>query len=232
MLIAPLVPSSILSKFTQVVLPREPPLMSLITFSDKFDKSNSKKNDVHIFKHHFIISSKSEDAFMEYLKDYFEETETVEFIERFVHDQEFSNIKNSEWIKKVGTLDENGEFIEQRKYCFVQLLVQRRKFVRKGSDNIKVTLEFTEFPTGDTFSVFAFHAHVGKELLEEILKDNASPPMGVEIKPSRSKMIEYLYRHKRDIYMQLMNTGHIPKDIQYYSRDACQITIATARSLI
>ena len=95
-----------------------------------------------------------------------------------------------------------------------------------------MTLEFTEFPTGDTFSVFAFHAHVGKELLEEILKDNASPPMGVEIKPSRSKMIEYLYRHKRDIYMQLMNTGHIPKDIQYYSRDACQITIATARSLI
>ncbi|KAG2375075.1 hypothetical protein C9374_010079 [Naegleria lovaniensis] len=233
-----------------VIFPRKPFPMSLMILSDQFNKANGKNI---LLKYYFIIPSNSEATFMEFLNKYFEERDTVEFVERFFHDQDCSCFQKGEWVKKVGTLNENDDFNEQYHSSYkktsvlnsslffnalsyeettdfeanisqnyIQLLVQRREFVKIGSTNFKVTLDFTEFPNGDTFSVFAFHALVDHEWIEEILNlDSHQPLIGVEIKPARSKMIEYLYRHQRDVYMQLMKTNDIPNDIQYYSRDHC-----------
>ena len=97
--------------FKEVIFPKVFPALSLMTTNS--DTDTEKTSLVHL-KYHFIVPAASENKFKVFVKEHFDEKESSEFVERFMDDESFSNVKRSEWIKQVGEFNEEGTFIPQR----------------------------------------------------------------------------------------------------------------------
>lgn len=96
----------------------------------------------------------------------------------------------------------------------IALSVNRQRYTLRKNEKIKLTWDRVQFvETGDDYSVFAIFADVPKGQLDKLINDEPrEETMQIITKTalsSRSKIIEYLYRYKRDVYFKLVEKGLI-----------------------
>lgn len=103
----------------------------------------------------------------------------------------------------------------------IKLHVQRLTYKHKESKNITLYRDGVRFETGDYYTVFSIFADVPIDQVDnltstdEILDTSSNQEVMDVIRqhsaPARSKIIEFLYRHKRNIFDSLVEKGHVPE---------------------
>ncbi|KAL9642912.1 hypothetical protein ABK040_010606 [Willaertia magna] len=201
------------------------------------NRAEEKVSNVKV-KHLFTLQN-DVDSFLKYFER--EQEQDEELIEIYVR----SLFGQDKWIKKVINCKDNTFYFKETVISelgkneiqyretndqslenlfkesdnnLIKLLIQRRKFTFIHNRSIKLHFDLVEFPKGDIYTVFSIFCDVPnhKEMIEY---DTINE---IQTIPSRSKIIEYLFRHDREIYDKLIEEKKVP-DLNYSSKKVLYI---------
>ena len=110
---------------------------------------------------------------------------------------------------------------------FATFLVQKKSISLKDS-NLHFTFSRTEFQDGDTHSSFSISSEIDEnpqKRVEVFNKELENIPIVknevFRLRAARSKVLEFFFRYRKDVYDQLIVAGVIPKDVSYFSSTVC-----------
>eukprot|EP00834_Sanchytrium_tribonematis_P004985 NODE_275_length_10988_cov_0.409863.p6 type:complete len:233 gc:universal NODE_275_length_10988_cov_0.409863:2326-3024(+) len=103
-----------------------------------------------------------------------------------------------------------SEFLNSYFHCLVDRII----FENEKYPNVKLQWDLATYPKGDTHTVFSLKSPVGNSA--EFLKAKGD----FDIKLTRSKAVEYIFRHKKELYDELMLKNILPT-IDYTTGSLC-----------
>ena len=121
--------------------------------------------------------------------------------------------KSSLFIHLQKNANENlttSEFLTSYFHC----LVDRILFENDKYTNVKLQWDFVTYPKGDTHTVFSLKSPIENSI--DLLKAKED----FDIKPTRSKAVEYIFRHNKKLYNELIVNNIVPT-IKYTTGSLC-----------